>query len=336
MAMLRWILCWICALLASSSYATTSCGIDTPLPTAFTIASPVTVSYPATVGTLLGSSANSNVTVKCTGIGNGSVTGIANLLADLSGSSPLGTDSSILPTNVAGIGIKLTTNGSGSTLGTSGTTVPILNTQSTSSGTLTFTTTITAQLIITGTITAGTATVTGNSSGSTTLGTYSWRDPGTGATGSLNQSMVFGSGVTVTYVGGCTVNSPSVALPTVGLGSLPSNGATAGRTSFTLTLTCNTSATSIKLQLTDQFYTANTSTNLKNALENSSGGATGIGVQVLNSSGQAITLGAQNVITAAAHGDTTLPFSAQYVRTVTTIPAAGKVTAYATINLFYN
>jgi type 1 fimbria pilin len=326
-------------LFPQSAYAASNCGLDSGAPAAFTFApATVTVASNTPVGTVLATS-SSTIVLRCTGIGNGNKDGRAILMVDLSQSAPLNaTDPSIIPTNVSGIGIKLTSNGP-TTLGTNTTTPELNKSNWTSNGIVTnYSTTVTAQLVVTGSPIAS-GSVAGNAKGSATLGAYTWKQEDTSGTISSSTAfspallMSMSGGVTVTNVGGCTVNSPNVALPTLGVRALSSTGATAGRTGFVLSLNCNTTATSIKLRLTDQFN----SSNVGNALQNSvsSGAAANVGIQLLDAGGNVITLGMANVITPAKSGSTNLKYFAQYLATATPV-TAGKITAFAAIDLFFN
>jgi type 1 fimbria pilin len=331
------LLMMLMAIWAPWSFAAAHCSVQTS-PIAFQFSSTISVLSTAPVGTLLGNEASQTIGINCTGVPK---TNQINLLADFNvaaNSLSYSGNYIIIATNVPGIGIRLRMS---TTSLNQGTLTPILDSQPPNgSGNRTSTATVFAQLIVTGPVASG--TISGINNGGTILSTYKWQDPANASPPSSLTDMKFAGTVTVTKItSGCTVTSPNVSLPTISLSSLPVQAATVGQTAFTLLVYCNTTATSVKMKLTDQSNTNNTTTILQNTIPSASGGAVGIGVQTLDRNGTAITLGTQNVINVTLSGSTALQFSARYYRTAATgAPTSsfnsGTLSAYATIDLFYN
>lgn len=135
---------------------------------------------------------------------------------------------------------------------------------------------------------------------------------------------------------GCTViNSGNITVPLdpVGMSNLPKAGSVAGKKRFALALTCYC-GTAVSLMLTsdnEDSYGSGTLTNTTG-----DGQAVGVGVQVLNSSGDPITFDqSQVVITETVTGQNDINFYAQYIRTQDSA-SAGNITTNADYTLSYD
>ncbi len=147
-----------------------------------------------------------------------------------------------------------------------------------------------------------------------------------------------------TTVAACSVTQSSmvVTLPKVSTSSLPSMGATSGRTAFGIGLNCEANAKP-RISMTDATTPANTSDTLSPTPAST---ARGVGVQ-LQYGGQPIRYGPtpfsytesatasiNTVSLGTQSGTVQIPFTASYVRNGTTLQA-GSVQAIATFMLSY-
>ncbi|WP_114239620.1 fimbrial protein [Dyella sp. C9] len=294
-----------------------------------------TVPSGAAVGTTFGSPQTGTVTFTCSGLPNGYSRFAAQMYGltasqFTTGQLPSGTGitSVIYTTNVTGVGVQLTMNPGMSsydvTPGDQQSGAYIAGYVNGSSGSLAIS--YTAQLIVTGTVSAGTIS-------SITFGKYEWYIYGYNISQTLSKSLTLNSG-TVISLPTCTVNSASqnltVTLPSVSTSAFTGVGSTAGTTAFSIGLSCPNGANNVSVTLTG----TNPSSTANGVLLPTSGGAGGVGVQVLNQSGTAITWGTAISFGKAAAGNVTLPFFARYYQTTSPV-SAGKVSGTATFTMSY-
>ncbi|MDQ8024317.1 MAG: fimbrial protein [Moraxellaceae bacterium] len=296
----------------------------------------VTVQASAPVGTLLGTATSVTVTFRCTNIPTGDpgrnlYIQAGNLAAR--SASDTGSDGIIFATTIPGIGLKLTATpdeasasaclrcGPNSTPGFEIGPVPR------NSGT--FAETFTAQLIKTGAVTPGTL------SGIQLMQFY-WYEYGTTASsGPMATALTVNGGATATPVG-CTVDTGSqnltVTLPKVSTSSLPSQGATSGRTRFNLNLTCQAGTNaSISFATSNAFSVPNGVI----APTTGTGMAAGIGIQLINGASTApVPFNSALSLGATPNGAWAVPFHVQYYRTATTM-TAGTVRGTLTFTMTY-
>jgi type 1 fimbria pilin len=206
----------------------------------------------------------------------------------------------------------------------------------TTSASVPVTATFTAQWVKTGPVTAGTI-------GGVTL--VQFTDYNAGFPSNANApyfaslSLVAGTRVTVAS---CTVSAPPVVLPTVSTSALP-NGATAGRTAFSISLSgCSSGIT----QATAYFEPGASIDSATGNLKNSSGTAGNVEVQLLNGAGGSATAfsaidlrGSTSVAQnsgqfAVNGGGASMNYYAQYIATGAAA-AAGSVNTSVTFTLNY-
>ena len=129
----------------------------------------------------------------------------------------------------------------------------------------------------------------------------------------------------------CQVSTPNinVTLPTVSSGAFSGVGSVTGATPFQIGLQCSSGAT-VRITMT----TATPVAGQTGVIAPSSGTTSGVGVQVLNSSGNPVQFGNPAVIGATPNGSMTVNYSARYFQTA---PAVGPGTlgATATFTLSY-
>jgi type 1 fimbria pilin len=128
----------------------------------------------------------------------------------------------------------------------------------------------------------------------------------------------------------CSVNTTpiNVTLPTVSASSMNATGTTAGRTPFTIALTCSSGA-NIDIQL--DF--AGTASGITGVLTKTSGTAVGVGVQLLDSTFNPVTFGTKTLVGATPTGPLNIKYYANYYRTAAITP--GSLAASATFTLSY-
>ncbi|HEY0505029.1 MAG TPA: fimbrial protein [Lysobacter sp.] len=297
----------------------------------------VAVAAGTPVGTLLGTAATTNMVFRCTNIPTGQKG--QNLYIQASVLGPLdATDTKangiIFATSVPGIALKVTgspyqakseacprcgpESGPGFEIG------PVNRTGSTS----TITNTFTAQLIKTGPITPG-------SIGQIQLLRFTAYEYGyTPSDPYMNTMLTLNTGTDVT-VKSCSVNAGSTDL-TVTMPSIirtqigAAVGSTAGRTRFTIDLTCETGSTA---------RIAMTSGNIYNATQGilaDTGTSTNIAVQMLKADTTPMPINnTAQVLGATPNGQWSVPFFVQYYRTSTNQIGTGTVRAAATFTLTY-
>ncbi len=318
------------ALAATSVCSTTSAGTMT--------LGNVTVQPNTPVGTALGTATSITVTFRCTNMPNGDpgrnlYIQAGNLAAR--SASDTGSNGIIFATTIPGIGLKLTATpdeasasaclrcGPNSTPGFE------IGPVTRSGTTGTFAETFTAQLVKTGAVTPGTLS-------GIQLMQFWWYEYGTTASsGPMSTALTVNGGTSVTMVG-CSVDTGSqnltVTLPKIGTASLPSQGATAGRTRFNLTLTCQPGANA-----TISFATASAFSNPTGVIAPTTGTgmATGIGIQLINGASTApVPFNANQTLGATPSGAWSLPFHVQYYRTATSM-TAGNVRGTLTFTMTY-
>lgn len=130
----------------------------------------------------------------------------------------------------------------------------------------------------------------------------------------------------------CQVSTTSVnvVLPAVTTGAFSGPNSVAGTTPFQIGMTCSSGAV-VKITLD----TANPVPGKTGVIAPSVGGASGIGVQLMDSSGTtAVNFGVPKVIGATPNGALSVNYFARYVQTGSTV-GAGLVSATATFTLSY-
>lgn len=229
-------------------------------------------------------------------------------------------------TNIGGISLLLITSSTnqGALTGTGGTLVQ------TSFGNPSLPVTFTAQLEVTGAVTPGSQT--------TAISLMSFENFTSGSTNSSSTYGSLGSGTFTVQAPACSVNTNSVdmtvKLPDIFTNALTANGSTAGKTPFSIYLQCQFGSTAPTLAIT--MTTANPQAGATGVVAPSSGGASNVGVQILDGSGNPITFGQAQPQSNIANGTSSpaIPFFAQYYAVGTPI-GAGTVSATVTYNLTY-
>lgn len=296
----------------------------------------VTVQPNTPVGTALGTPVSVTLLFRCTNIPTGNPG--QNLYIQAGNLAPrstadTGSNGIVFATSIPGIGLKLTASpdqasatacircGPESKPGFEIGPVPRGN-----NGTGTFEETFTAQLVKTGAVTPG--TLSGNQ-----LMQFWWYEYGTTASsGPMSTALTVNGGTAVTMVA-CSVDTGSqnmaVALPAVSANSLPSVGATAGRTRFNIKLTCQSGATA-KISMT-----GTPASSITGVVDPSgSGFAANVGVQILDGSLNAVPFNTQLTVGSTPSGALTIPYYAQYYRTNSPV-GVGQVKAIVTFTMTY-
>lgn len=290
--------------------ASAACSIDRGSSWAPVNYSPPTSIYVpanAPIGTVLWNSGQvapqSAPSVTCNGTTSG---GIKNYISTQPTSG-----ATVFPTGIAGLGCRLAHGNDTSFM--------VANpADSIASGGYSFSVTTGLQLVVTGPIANGVVLAAGQ------LGSWSF----TGA----DPIQVFITKNNVTFKGpACTavVDPTVVTLPTVFTGSFSGRGTTAGATTFALQLSCQAG-----VQLSVQLDTSNAVAGTTGVIA-ATGGATGVGVQVTDTSGNPIVFGTPYSKGITPSGPMSVPFSARYYQTTTALPGSGKVNATATYTLTY-
>lgn len=153
----------------------------------------------------------------------------------------------------------------------------------------------------------------------------------------INHDIYITGGPTVS-IKACTVDNPSINVP---LGTTTSSaftgvGSTANTRNFTVSLTCSQAA-SAKITLvpgsSGAFNAANGVINLDPATTGTA--ATGVGIQLLYNNAVAPLNSAISVGSVATSGTLTVPLSARYYQTASTV-TGGVANGTATFNMTYN
>lgn len=218
--------------------------------------------------------------------------------------------STIFPTIVPGVGVRLSRGSLGSYLIAS-------PSDYVTSGTTQFNLNTALEFVVTGPVAIG------QSINASQL--VNW------AFGSVNPVVTFVLGSNTTFVGpACTVaTDPTVVqLPTVTVGAFGGNGSTTGTTPFAVQLSCSYAS---PIQITLDSTNPVSVNNGVLSIATGTGMATGVGVQISRSGNptklrKAITVN-------ATPGSFSIPFAASYYRTGTI--KAGSVSATATYTLTY-
>ncbi|MEI5999722.1 fimbrial protein [Paraburkholderia bengalensis] len=124
-------------------------------------------------------------------------------------------------------------------------------------------------------------------------------------------------------------SNQTIPLATVSPAMFPAAGAVAARTPFSLGLNCQTG---VKVAVT--FSSTSGTTGIASVLGNL-GTATGIGVQMLDSTQTSLVLGSPLVLTSSTTGNMSFPFYVQYYRLGTAPVVSGTVRATAIFTMSY-
>lgn len=163
-----------------------------------------------------------------------------------------------------------------------------------------------------------------------------WQYPGLNNDGSISpvQIIAFSIANSVTIVDpacAVTTNPVNVPLPTITAGSLTSIGATGGTTAFSIALNCPSGASGMSLSI--QLDYNGSASGIQGVLRPTGGSSSGVGVQLLDQAGSAVSFGSPATVGTTASGSMNIPYSARYYRTGTVQP--GSLTASATFTLSY-
>lgn len=297
----------------------------TASPTGATLTVPsVTVMTSAAVGTKLGTTGSVGISFSCTGLGNQTASIQVGNLAPRDASDPPAGGGISFATNVPGIAMVLTASpvqasdnsclrcGPGQTPGWEVASV---------TGNSAVTVTLTGQFMKTGPVTAGTVS-------SIQLAQFWWYIYG--STSSVGPISTLTLGSSTVGVQACSVNTNStnltVTLPTVSTQALRTATAVAGRTGFSINLTCQSGA-NVSITMTPSTAGSATGTIV------STGTAANVNVQLLDGSFNPVTFGTAQSLGAAPNGTLSIPYYAQYY--ATGAAGAGSVKASATFTMTY-
>jgi type 1 fimbria pilin len=274
----------------------------------FSPPSTITISYTAAVGTVIYSSGSVNPSTSNEMTCNNNATfGINN---NVGVNPPLTT--TIYPTSVSGLGYEIAHNTATNYLAPYGCCTIANGSYTNSDPSFLY-------LVKTGPIASGSVLPAG------VLGNWTY------ANGKNIEAFTLANSVTIIDPACSVVTTPiAVTLPTLSTSALASTGAVAGRTPFNISLTCSSGAT-----LDIQLNFNGTSSGITGVLSNTTGTgqATGVGVQLLNESFDAVSFGTTTTVGTTPQGTLSIPYYAQYYRTGTLV--AGKVSASATFTLSY-
>lgn len=314
---------------AATSVCTTSSGTTITMPS-------LTIPPNTAVGAMLGSPVSINVVFSCSNIPTGNPGNNlyiqAGSLAPREGPDPAG-GGILFDTSMPGIAFKLTASpdqaSSDSCLRCGPNQEPgfeIGRIVRQTGGVGTFTETFTGQFMKTGAVTSGTVA-------SINLMQFSWYEFGTTASSGPMAPILKLAAAQIAPTT-CAVTTASqnlaVTLPTVSTKALAANGATAGRTRFDLTYTCQTGANAnITLDTTSPSAVA---TGLV-APTTGAGYATNVGVQLLDRNQAPVPFATAQSQGATPNGTMSIPFYAQYYRINT--PGSGQVKAVVTFTMTY-
>ena len=280
-----------------------------------TLPATITLDPTTPVGTVLATSpqATPNPASSQVSCNNNTNVGVINLTG---GGQPNGS-SPIFPTSVPGVGYQILHPDSNYIL-------PPWNYDSIGSGTYTLSVASAVQLVKTGPITAGSTLSSG------TLGF--WQYQGSNRTIRVEDFVLANN---VKFVAPtCTVATPSIAvtLPTVSTTSLTSIGAVSGATAFTIGLTCTAAAAGQTMAI--EIDASRTVPPNTTGVLSSTGTATNVGVQLVDSSFNPVALGTPVTVGTTPTGAYNLTYYAQYY-TLATNPKSGSVSAAATFTISY-
>jgi len=136
----------------------------------------------------------------------------------------------------------------------------------------------------------------------------------------------------------CTLTSTpdqTVALPQVSTASFKGVGSTAGSTNLSIVYNCNNSGGAMSLSMAWSFLGVTGPTAPGYSLLANTGTATGLAVQIVDSSGAPITTGAPKIdIASVANGVNSLRYTVRYYQNATPV-TAGSVAATATYTATY-
>ena len=324
LALLGWTLLLLCLGLSPRHASAATCTLS-PSGASLTVPT-VTVSTSTATGTKLGTPGTTTVTFSCTGLSSGQTATLqVGSLAPRDASDPPAGGGISFATNVPGIAMVLTaspvqaTDNSCLRCGPGQT--PGWEAASVTSGQSSTTATFTGQFLKTGSVTPGTVS-------SVQLAQFWWYIYGaTNSVGPIGSLTLASSTVNVQA---CSVNSNStnlaVVLPTVSTQALRSATSVAGRTGFSINLTCQAGA---------NVYTTMSPSSAGNATGTiaRSGTATNVQVQLLDKGFNPVVFNTATLLGAAPTGTLSVPYYAQYYATGAT--TAGSVSATATFTMSY-
>lgn len=178
------------------------------------------------------------------------------------------------------------------------------------------------ELIKTGPIASGSVLAAGQ------FADWQWNGPN----GSPLTPETFKLGNSITFTTpSCTIatNPINVTLPTVTTGAFGGVGATSGKTSFQITLSCPTGTAVTHITM----HTAAPDSHPGVVKPAGSGYATGIGVQILDDNSSPVVFENQTVVN-PPNATMAIPYFAQYFQTAATV-SGGPVKATVTFNIYY-
>ncbi|MDE1894502.1 MAG: type 1 fimbrial protein [Pseudomonadota bacterium] len=155
-----------------------------------------------------------------------------------------------------------------------------------------------------------------------------------------NGTITFNGAITsktcTVVLNGGTSGTGTVTLPTVSTSAFGSLGSTAGQTPFTINLSACATGTTTAATYFEAGPTVNTAGRLI-----SSGTATGVDLQLLNSDNSVITAGGAAPtsgvgVATISSGAATLSYFVRYYQNSATLPGAGSVTSTVNYSMIYN
>lgn len=277
----------------------------------------VTIDPNAAVGTVLATSSLANPSPNSSQVTCGNTTTIGVINASGNGQPSGG--STIYPTSVAGVGYRLLHPDSSYYL-------PPWGFDTIDSGTFTLSVGTVLQLVKTGPISGGSTLSSG------TLGYWQF-----GGRFSNFNAETFALANNVKFVQPtCTVNTTSIAvtLPTVSNTALNATGQTAGSTAFNVGLSCTAAAAgqNIAIEFDPSVASSGNPTGVLSL--NSKSTAKNLGVQLIDSNFQPLTLGTPLAAGTTPSGNYNLTYYARYYALSTGV-TAGSVSASATFTISY-
>lgn len=306
----------LAAALGFSGSARADCATSTGLPTTFTIGA-VAVGNAVAVGDAIPGTVQSfRLVGKCTS----SPTFGKPVVACLGSGTPVVGMTGVYPTSTTGIGVRMRDGGGNPMVGTGAcsATSSLGNTSSDGS----FDLSGTVELVKTDTVSSGTVASITYYTGVLNTGV-----PLNNGTNTMTLAATPIRGVTCS-VTAATANQ-TIPLATVSPSMFPAAGAVAARTPFSLGLACQTG---VKVSVT--FSSTSGTTSIASVLGNV-GSATGIGVQLLDSTQAPLVLGNPLLLTASTTGNMSFPFYVQYYRLGAPVVAPGSVHSTAVFTMSY-
>ncbi len=301
------------SLLPLSAFA--SCSLSGSKETVnMTLPATITIDPTSPVGTVLATSSPGNPSPNTSQVTCNNTTNVG--VINLAGGQPVGS-STIFPTGVAGVGYQILHPDTNYIL-------PPWGYDSIGSGTYTLSVGSAVQLVKTGPITAGSTLTSG------TLGYWQYQ----GSRNTLRTEDFVLSNNVKFVAPTCTVATPNIAvtLPTVSTRSLTSTGAVSGATAFTIGLTCSAAASgqtmAIEIDASRAVPPGTT------GVLTSTGSAGNVGVQLIDSSFKAVSLGTPVTVGTTPTGAYNLTYYAQYYALANST-TAGTVSATATFTISY-